>query len=63
MKTGLIKTLKNGIEIIRDSDENEYVRYTAVDPNGYIGRTRIATTDNYNQCLACIRDYVKNNNK
>lgn len=61
MKNGKTRKLKSGIEIIKDIDEQGNKRYTAIDPIGYIGRTRIAECDSYYDVLRCIREYVKNN--
>lgn len=62
MKNGETRTLKSGIEIIRDEDDYGYKRYTAIDPTGYIGRTRICENSNYNTVLGGIREYTQNNN-
>jgi hypothetical protein len=61
MKTGETRVLKSGIQIIKDKDSYGESRYTAVDPRGYLGRTRIAESFDYRDVLQSIREYIKNN--
>lgn len=52
-----VRTLKSGIEIVTEHDEDGKKYYTAVDPNGYIGRIEIAVSRNYREILLAVREY------
>lgn len=61
MKYGEIRKFKSGIEILRDIDSYGEKRYTAIDPKGYLGRTRICEDENYHNVLRGIKEYFENN--